>query len=55
MTYTFKCKKCGEFDIKMSHEEIKELIKCPKCGSNSRREYKPIRWKVPGGYNDTHK
>lgn len=55
MTYTFNCEKCGEFDITMSHNEIKEIIKCPNCGNDSRREYKPMNWTVPGGYNDTNK
>lgn len=54
MTYTFNCEKCGEFDITIKHTEIKEIIKCPNCGNDSRREYKPVAWKVHGGYNDTH-
>ncbi len=41
--YSFKCKECGEeFTVKCVYEE-KWDSKCPKCGSQEKKEiYKPL-------------
>lgn len=39
-TYTFKCEKCGQFDIRLSVDQ-RNLEKCPVCSSNVIRIFKP--------------
>lgn len=44
MLYNFICPKCGEkTSVNVSASEIKDLIvKCPKCVSDMRRDWKTI-------------
>ena len=51
MEYTYKCQKCGEFQVecKITEKAIKE---CPKCGQPVTRVYKPaaVIWKCSGAF-----
>lgn len=53
MIYPFKCKKCGEFELKLKMSEI-PLKKCPHCGSKKvERIFTVVDsiWKVGGAYS----
>jgi len=51
MEYTYKCKKCGEFQLEHSMNEG-ALRKCPKCGHTIFRVFKPsaVIWKCDGAF-----
>jgi putative FmdB family regulatory protein len=53
MIYTYKCAKCGEFEIRLKVAEL-PLTHCPKCeGGEIERVYKPISavYKCGGFYS----
>lgn len=53
MTYTYKCPKCGEFDIEQSMKD-NPIEKCPTCDSEVARVYKAnINLNFKGSYNST--
>lgn len=53
MQYTFKCPKCGEFNLELRIGE-RQPTNCKKCNSEIRRIFKAnVNLNFSGSYNST--
>lgn len=50
--YNFNCTKCGEFQINIPMNNVKETTECPKCKSISHRVWDivGIQWNCKGNF-----
>lgn len=53
MQYTFKCPKCGEFNLELGLND-KQPTRCKKCNSKIKRIFKVnVNLNFAGSYNST--
>lgn len=58
MTYTYKCKEHGTFDINCKMADVKETEQCPICKAESERFYadaNPVVFKGHGWTRKMHR
>jgi putative FmdB family regulatory protein len=50
MLYGYRCPKCSfSFDLVFSIGKATSTGKCPECGSDAKREFSPLSFKITGG------